>query len=133
MKKRGFLHELLFYLVILVAIIFVLSTLFSGGEQKEPIAYDDVLNYFYNGQVTKVVVTPDNELVLTVKEGEAEVVKEYQLKSFELFHADLNPIIQEQVKNGTIEFYEPQPPVKTTVLPSIEKRSFCIRTPPNLL
>ena len=46
MKKRSFIHELLFYGVIILAIVLVLSTLSAGNTAKEKPTYDDVLRYF---------------------------------------------------------------------------------------
>ena len=109
MKKRGFLHELLFYLVILGGVILVLSALFRGGSQSEALTYDDVLNYFYREQVTEVVVSSKNELVMTVVENGTPRTVSYKLKSFEMFHADLSDVIADQVNRGIITTYEPQP------------------------
>ncbi len=109
MKKRGFLHELLFYLVILGGVILVLSALFKGGNQTEPLTYDDVLNYFYREQVTEVTVSAKNELVMTVVENGTPRTVSYKLKSFEMFHADLSDVIADQVNRGIITTYEPQP------------------------
>ena len=109
MKKRGFLHELLFYLVILGGVVLVLSALFRGGSQSEALTYDDVLNYFYREQVTEVVVSSKNELVLTVVENGTPRTVNYKLKSFEMFHADLSDVIADQINRGIITTYEPQP------------------------
>ena len=109
MKKRSFLHEILFYLVLLGAVILVLSALFRGGSQQETLTYDDVLNFFHNEQVTEVTVTAKNELVLTVVENGTPRTVSYKLKSFEMFHADLSDIIQDQVNRGIITTYDPQP------------------------
>ncbi len=109
MKKRGFLHELIFYLVILGGVILVLSALFRGGSKSEPLTYDDVLNYFYHEQVTEVTVNAKNELILTVVENGTPRTVNYKLKSFEMFHADLSDVIADQVNRGIITTYEPQP------------------------
>ena len=109
MKKRSFIQEILFYLVILVAIVVVLSLLFKGGSGQEKLTYDDVLNLFYNKQVTQVVISEDNLLTMTVVENGTPRTVEYQLRSFDIFYYDLSEIISEQVKDGTITLYEPQP------------------------
>ena len=112
MKKRSFLHEILFYVVILAAIVIVLSTLFSDTTKKEPLTYDDILNYFYNKQVTEVVISEDNVLTMTVMvEGTPTTVK-YQLRSFDVFYYDLSELINQQIQDGTITLYEPQPPTE---------------------
>ena len=109
MKKRSFLSEILFYVVILVAIVVVLSTLFSNSGSQETVTYDDVLNYFYNEQVTEVTVTPKNVLQIKVLENGTFKDVSYKLKSFEMFYYDLGDLIQEQVNEGIITSYEPQP------------------------
>ena len=109
MKKNGFIRQILFYVVFLVAIVLVLSTLFSDTGKQEAITYDDVLNYFHNKQVTEVTVSPKNELTLTVIENGTPRTVSYKLKSFDMFHEDLGQIIQDQVNDGTIVKYEPQP------------------------
>ncbi|MBR3894855.1 MAG: ATP-dependent zinc metalloprotease FtsH [Clostridia bacterium] len=115
MKKRSFLHEILFYIVILVAIVIVLSTLFNDANQKEPLTYDDILRYFDNKQVTEVIVTEDNKLILTVMVEGSPTKVEYQLRSFDVFYYDLSSVINEQIKEGVITKYEPQPPTKIPV------------------
>ncbi len=111
MKKRSFLHDILFYAVIVALIVVVLSALFSEGGGREQLTYDDVLNYFHNEQVREVVITPKNILQLKIV-NEAYpngAVVSYKLKSFEMFHADLAELIQSQVNAGIITSYEPQP------------------------
>ena len=44
MKKRNFLGEILFYGIILVVIVVVISTLSLGGKQ-DPVIYSDVMSY----------------------------------------------------------------------------------------
>ena len=121
MKKRNFLSEVLFWLVLIGIIVVVLTTLFSGDSQSEPLSYDDVIRYVQSGQVTKLTVTPKNELKMTVVENGTPKDVTYKLKSFEMFHKDLGPIIQEQVEAGTITYYEPEPtpniPIWLNILP----------------
>ena len=109
MKKRSFLHEILFYVVILVAIVLVLSTLFRSGTDQDKPTYDDVLNYFNNEQVKEVTVTSKNVLQMKVLVDGEEKDISYKLKSFEMFHRDLSEIINDQVEAGIITRYEPQP------------------------
>ncbi len=42
MKKRSIIHDLVFYGIIFVLIVFVLSTMFSNKAESEKLAYDDV-------------------------------------------------------------------------------------------
>ena len=113
MKKRSFLHDLLFYAVIVVLIVVVLSSLFSDRQAEEIPTYDDIIAYFHNEQVREVKVSPDNLLTLKVEiDGEEKQIS-YQLKSFEMFHADLSELIQYQVASGVITSYEPEPTTET--------------------
>ena len=109
MKKRSFVSEILFYVVILVVIVMVLSTLIGGSRTQDVPTYDDILNYFHNEQVTEVTVTYKNVLQLTVMENGTPKTVEYKLKSFDMFHRDLSELIQQQVDDGIITKYEPQP------------------------
>ena len=121
MKKRSFVREILFYAVILGIIILVLTTFFSD-EGKEPITYETVIRLVKSEAVEEIVVTEDNVVSLKLKnredlyelygqlgvKGGEEVT--YQLRSFEMLHADLGDDIEEQIAAGTITKYEPQPP-----------------------
>ena len=109
MKKRNFLSEILFWVFLIGVIVFLLLTLFSGDGKQEPLTYDDVINYIKNGQVTELTVSPKNELEMTLIENGTPRTVVYKLKSFEMFHADLGDVIQEQIEAGTIVKYEPQP------------------------
>ncbi len=113
MKKRSFLHDILFYAVIVVLIVVVLSSLFSRGSEEEEPTYGDIITYFQNEQVREVVVSPKNVLTLTVEVDGDEKQISYQLKSFEMFHEDLGGLIQEQIDAEIIREYEPQPAVET--------------------
>ena len=121
MKKRNFLSEVLFWLVLIGIIVVVLTTLFSGDSQSEPLTYDDVIRYIQSGQVTELTVTPKNELKMTIVENGTPKTLTYKLKSFEMFHKDLGTTIQEQVEAGTITYYEPEPtpniPIWLNILP----------------
>ena len=123
MKKRSFLHDLLFYAVIVVLIVVVLSSLFSDKNEEEVPTYDDIIAYFHNEQVREVKVSPDNLLTLKIEVDGDEKQVSYKLKSFEMFHADLSEIIQDQVSRGVITSYEPEPTTQTpwilTMLPWI--------------
>jgi len=130
MKKRGFLHELLFYGIILIAIVFVLSTLFSSGNKKEKLTYDGVVSYFANNQVVSVEVSAKNKLTMNVIEAGEEKTVSYKLKSFEMFHADVveryitpafsaeklvdfdNDGVLEANEVSILSKYEPKPPVE---------------------
>ena len=123
MKKRSFLHDLLFYAVVVVLIVVVLSSLFASGEQEENPDYGDIIEYFHNEQVREVEVSPKNVLTIKVEVDGEEKQVSYKLKSFEMFHADLSELIQDQVARGVITSYEPVPVTESpwilTMLPWI--------------
>ncbi len=106
MKKNGFVKELLFYLIVLAVIIVAISALYSGGTSQKPITYKDVIAYFQEAQVKEVVISEKNVLTLTLLD---DTQVSYKLRSFDMFHRDLGALIQEQIKNGQITIYEPQP------------------------
>ncbi len=110
MKKKGFLRELIFWVALVALLIVAMSALFSNQKAAEPLTYDDVIVFFQQGQVKEVTVTPKNVLELTLHDGRQVT---YKLKSFELFHADVSELINEQIQNGTITKYEPQPVAET--------------------
>ncbi len=109
MKKRSFLHEILFYVIVLVLIVVAISALYKSGSGQEPITYEDVIMYFETNQVKEVSVSQKNILTMKLHSG---TTLSYQLRSFEMFHSDLGDIIQEQIREGTITYYEPEPPTE---------------------
>ena len=112
MKKKSFLHDILFYGVLVALIVVVLSSLFSSGNGSETLTYDDVLEYFQKEQVREAVVSPKNVLTMVVEIDGAEKQVSYKLKTFDMFHEDLGDTIKEQVERGVIRTYEPQPAVE---------------------
>ncbi len=108
MKKRSFVRELLFYVVMIGLIVVVLSQIFSGGKTEEVLSYDDVINYITQEKVREVVITPDNLLTMKIVDETGERTVSYQLRQFSL-DGKLDSLIQEQVQKGVITYYEPQP------------------------
>ena len=117
MKKN--IKNVLFYVLLAAAVILLCAYLFTESKGKEEITYDDVLKYFYNGEVEKFSVnTNDNilKLELKPKDGkEAETIK-YELASINIFLSDesLQATITEQIKNGTLSEVEYIPMKKTS-------------------
>ena len=117
MKKN--IKNVLFYVLLAAAVILLCAYLFTETKGKEEITYDDVLKYFYNGEVEKFSVnTNDNilKLELKPKDGkEAETIK-YELASINIFLSDesLQATITEQIKNGTLSEVEYIPMKKTS-------------------
>ena len=117
MKKN--IKNVLFYVLLAAAVIVLCAYLFTESKGKEEITYDDVLKYFYNGEVEKFSVnTNDNilKLELKPKDGkEAETIK-YELASINIFLNDegLQAAITEQIMNGTLSEVEYIPMKKTS-------------------
>jgi len=109
MKKRNFIGEILFYVVILVLIVVVLSTLTLGGN-NEKIVHSDVMSYLENNQVKTVAVSNKNVLKMSViqPDGSTKDIS-YKLTGF-----DVNLIITQieearSMEGSLIEsvYYEP--------------------------
>ena len=137
MKKKSIVRQLLFYVVVIGIVILMGSLLYTGSGDKDEVTYDDVLNYFYNEQVTEVEITPKNLLKLkVVVDGEEKSIS-YKLRTYEQFYRDLGELIAEQttqqvtvneagetvVREPIIKRYEPQPateiPAWVSFLPTI--------------
>lgn len=109
MKKRSFLREILFYVVVLAVIVVALSAMFNSGSKTETPTFDDILNYLNNGQVREVTITPKSVVTVVVEEG--GVLKEVSCKipSYVVTNGSLVEKIEEQVAAGNITRYDPQP------------------------
>ena len=70
--KKNF-KTIAFYVIAIIALIGVTNWLF-GNTKKEEVTYSDVREYFVNEQVTSFEVTNSNDLVLTLKDSEEEIV-----------------------------------------------------------
>ncbi len=144
MKKKGIVRQLLFYVVVIGIVILMGSMLYTGRGGEDPVTYDDVLNYFYNEQVTEVEITPKNLLKLKVVVDGNEKSVSYKLRTYEQFYRDLGELIAEQtipqpvldeagnpkldeagnvITEPIIKRYEPQPateiPAWVSFLPTI--------------
>ena len=109
MKKRSFISEILFYAIVLGLIIFVLAALFSGGAEQKKQDYTTINAYLDNEQVTKIFISQNNELILTVLENGSEKEYSYKIADIDNFHSVFDEKIMEQVEDGTIEYYELEP------------------------
>ena len=116
MKK---IKNVLFYVLLAAAVILLCAFLFSEPKSAEDITYDDIMKFFYNGEVEKFSVnTNDNVLKLELKEmdGDKHKTIKYELASINIFLNDdeLQAVITEQVKNGTLTEVEYIPMKKTS-------------------
>ncbi len=109
--KRN-IKTIIFYIALIAIIVVTVSTLFKGTNDK-PKQYSDIVEYFKTDSVVSFVVDKNYYLTMNVVDPEnatydengkvisfdEEKLKEvgYQLRSLDLFHADL----QEYVANNT--------------------------------
>ena len=113
MKKRSFMSEILFYVVILAAIIGVLSVLFKTGQEEEKPTYDDILRYLNEEQVKEVIITPKSIITLVVVEDGVEKEISCKIPAYVITSGSLMELIEEKVKNGSIEQFDAQPATET--------------------
>ncbi len=115
MKKRSFLHDLLFYGLIILVIVVMLSWLFNGSNTQEPLTYDDVIRYFQTGAVREVEISEKDVLTLVVEENGQKKEVSYRLKSFAMFNDNLYEYVEKGINEGTITRYEPKPVPETSI------------------
>ncbi len=94
-----------FYLIVIVAIIFIASLLASGNTEKA-VKYSDVVKNFKEENVTAFVIDQNNVITMQLKSGK---VVEYQLRYFEIFYDDLHEIISDQQDRGVLQDYDYEP------------------------
>ena len=104
--KKNF-KTIAFYVIAIIALIGVTNWLF-GNTKKEEVTYSDVREYFVNEQVTSFEVTNSNDLVLTLKDSEEEIV--YKLRSLDMFYYDFGELYTQQLEDGIIESYDFEEP-----------------------
>lgn len=102
--KNG-LKVILFYLVLIIAIILTVSYLF-GDAQTEQKKFSDIANYFHNEQVKSFVLDSDNVLTMKLKDGQSV---SYELRDYSTFQERFAPIAEEQLEQGIISEYDIQP------------------------
>ena len=102
--KNG-LKVILFYLVLIIAIILTVSYLF-GDAQTEQKKFSDIANYFHNEQVKSFVLDSDNVLTMKLKDGQSV---SYELRDYSTFQERFAPIAEEQLEQGIISEYDTQP------------------------
>ncbi len=113
-KKSNFKH-ILFYIVLISAVVLVCAMLFRS-ESPEQMNYSDVVSAFENGQVKEFEIDKNNVLTMTFdKDSEyakfkvsedktnGTVIVQYRLASLSIFHADLGETITEQMANNTLK------------------------------
>ena len=101
---------IVFYIVLIAAIIFMLSFMLSRGAMPK-LQYSDIVAYFENEQVSSFVIDDDNVLTMKVKETtsdgkEVSVELSYNLRDINLFYADLGDTIRDQRERGVLTDYD---------------------------
>ena len=126
MKKNSIGKQLLFYVIVIGVIVLLGSMLYSNNGGAEAETYDDILRYFEQHQVKEVEITPKNVLKLQIDDngdGTIDRSVSYKLRDYSQFYYDLGDKIAEQVNEGIITRYEPQPateiPAWVSFLPTI--------------
>ena len=102
MKKRSFVREILFYVVIFAIIIVMLSTLLQNDAKATAIEhYSELGSYIEKDEVKSVYVANNNKVTVTLRNDE---VKTYNLAYVSFFHDDYSDTLQ---KNGVTVEYQP--------------------------
>ncbi len=107
---KGNLKIILFYVVLIIGILIVTSTLLDNAATVE-IKYSDVVEFFHEDQVKSFVVSEDNYLTVVLTEEGRETAKElgitggtftYQLRSLDLFYYDVGQYVTTPNKDEQI-------------------------------
>ena len=114
MKKKKTGRHILFYIILILAVVLICASLFAQDAEK--MRYNDVVTAFKNGEVVDFEIDNDNVLKMELKDGSQSAeqwgVKDsktgkyfvsYRLASLSIFHADLGDDIEEQMAQGTLK------------------------------
>ena len=114
MKKKKTGRHILFYIVLILAVVLICASLFA--QDAEVMRYNDVVKAFKNGEVIDFEIDSDNVLTMELKDGSQSAEKwgvkdsktgryfaSYRLASLSIFHADLGDDIEEQMAAGTLK------------------------------
>ena len=112
--KHGFKVALV-YIAIIAVILLATASLWKMTPQ-EKLIYSDVVELFRTEKVEQFEVDEDNNLTMRVRvtltDGtEGMAIKEYRLRSLELFIKDVGELIEQQSEAGIITAYDYPPPV----------------------
>lgn len=109
MKKNT--KQIIFYIVLIAVVIMICAIMFRQPSGTE-LSYDDVLRFFYNGQVSEYTIDTNGVLTMTfgtdipdegIKSGDK---LSYRLADISIFYNDLDETIQQQVKDGVLTYVE---------------------------
>ena len=114
MKKKKTGRHILFYIVLIAAVVLICAMLFNEGAEK--MRYNDVVKAFKDGEVVDFEIDKNNVLTMEFKDGSASAEKwgvkdqktgkyfaSYRLASLSIFHADLGDEIEAQMAAGTLK------------------------------
>ena len=102
----------LFFLFAIGLVILLISYLPDFVSPRETLQYSDVIDLFENEQVESFVLRGD-ALTLTYNNANGEQkLASASIGDSDVFHRDLDTLIEEQYRNGTLESYDylPYPP-----------------------
>ncbi len=114
-KKKSNLRHILFYLVLIAAVVLVCAMLFRS-DSPDKLEYSDIIKAFENQEVKEFEINKNNVISMEVsadseyakfKVGEnketGNVIIQYRLASLSIFHADLGETITDQMAQGTLK------------------------------
>ncbi len=102
MKQQNRLVSILFYVVILAALLWGLAA-FTGAGRGGQVTYSAALGYFQREQVARFVVDGNGLLTMELRDGN---VRRHELADVDAFRQELEPLIQEQTEKGILEEYD---------------------------
>lgn len=105
--KKSNIKAIIFYIA-LIAVIVVMSSALLGSMKSEPMSYSDIVMAFKRGDVKQFTVSDDN--VLTMMSQDDKLIGAKKLLDLGIFYNDLNDIIQQQVADGVITYYDYEAP-----------------------
>ena len=112
MKKRSNLRSVLFYIIVIIAMISISSYLLQGMTKQKELVYSDIMDMFENREVEEFVVSNDSRITITKTSGE-EVT--YTLYSISMFKEDVQKYIDAQ-HNPNAEAEEEEKPQTDAVI-----------------
>ncbi len=118
MKKRSFVREILFYVLIFAVIIIMLSTLLRGDQKaSEAKNLAQVREYINNDEVEKLYIANDNTVTITLRDGKG--VKTYKVAYLSTLISD--DMLAKYDENGVEYDIEPvtETPWWVSLLPTL--------------
>ncbi|MBQ7399135.1 MAG: ATP-dependent zinc metalloprotease FtsH [Clostridia bacterium] len=106
MKNNG--KIIIFYIILIVGMLVVSSALLGPVDDKK-IQYSEIVELFQDEKVDSFVVTNENILEISTKDGEDI---SFKLRDLSLFEKDLKELILEQKKAGIISEFHYEEPVE---------------------